>query len=47
MRFNMKTEETVNSDLSSFNLNFNWNFFNNQVPRQQIHGYLDLFDQGV
>ena len=41
----MKAEDTVNSDFSSFNVNFNMNYFNNQVIRSQLHGYLDVFDQ--
>ena len=41
----MKTEDTVNSDFSSFNVNFNMNYFINQVIRSQVHGYLDVFDQ--
>lgn len=35
----------VKDDTDPFNLEFNWNFFNNGLIRAQVHGYLDVFDQ--
>lgn len=37
--------EVVNGDSQSFHLQFNMNFFNNDAPRKQVKGYLDVFDQ--
>ena len=39
------TEHQIASDLLSWCLNFNMNFFNNTPARSQVRGYLDVFDQ--
>ena len=41
----LKQEDTVSKDSESWCHNFNMNFFNNLVPRKQVKGYLDVFDQ--
>ena len=41
------TEKAITADALSINMYFNLIFFNNDndIPRSQVHGYLDIFDQ--